>query len=77
MGLYTQELTLEAYIRNSLSVSKYGGIIHRGTYIGGGWLIYVYGNCLIAMGIEWFEPDVFGLASKAFVHLSACRVSEI
>ena len=60
----------------SLSVCKYGGTIHRGAYIGGGGL-YVYGNCLIAMGIEWFEPDVFGLASKAFVHLSACRVSEI
>jgi hypothetical protein len=33
------------------------------------------------MGIEWFEPDVFGefgLASKEFdVHLSACRLSEI
>ena len=70
MGLYTQGLTLEgggAYIRNSLSVSKYGGIIHKGAYIGGG--LYVYGNSLIAMGIEWFEPDVFGLASKAFVHL--------
>ena len=36
-----------------------------GLYWGGGGL-YVYGNCLIAMGIEWFEPDISGLASKAF-----------
>ena len=53
------------------------GLYTRGLILGGGGL-YVYGNCLIAMGIEWFEPDVFGLASKAFdVHLSACRLSEI
>ena len=52
------------------------GLYTRDLYWGGGGL-YVYGNCLIAMGIEWFEPDVFGLASTAFVHLSACRVSEI
>jgi hypothetical protein len=39
MGLSTQGLTLEgggAYSRNSLSVSKYGGIIHRRAYIVGG-----------------------------------------
>ena len=36
MGIYAEGLTLEgAYIRNRLSVSKYGGIIHRGAYIGG------------------------------------------
>jgi hypothetical protein len=56
------------------------GLYTRGLILGGGGL-YVYGNCLIAMGIEWFEPDVFGefgLASKEFdVHLSACRLSEI
>ena len=51
------------------------GLYTGGLILGVGGL-YVYGNCLIAMGIEWFEP-VFGLASKAFVHLSACRVSEI
>ena len=55
-----------AYIRNSLSVyCKYGGIIHRGLILWGGGL-YVYGNCLIAMGIEWSQTDISGLASKAF-----------
>jgi hypothetical protein len=48
-----------------------------GLYWEGGGL-YVYGNCLIAMGIEWFEPDISGLASKAFemftCELSACHV---
>ena len=39
MDLHTQGLTLEgggANNRNSQSVSKYGGIIHRGAYSGGG-----------------------------------------
>ena len=57
-----------------------GGIIHRGGgvilgggrgYIGrGGGGLYVYGNCLIAMGFEWFESDIFGLAKHFFTCLS-------
>ena len=40
---------------------------------GGGGGLYVYGNCLIAMGIEWFEPDISGLAKLA-KHLTCSLV---
>ena len=36
-----------------------GGV---GVILGGGGGLYVYGSCLIAMGFEWFESDIFGLA---------------
>ena len=49
-----------AYIRNSL---------------GGGGGLYVYGNCFIAMGIEWFEPDISGLASRAFDMFTCLHVA--
>jgi hypothetical protein len=49
-----------------------GGIIHRGggVILGWGGGLYVYGNCLIAMGFEWFESDIFGLAKHFFTCLS-------
>ena len=44
-----------------------GGV---GLYWEGGGHMLIYGNCLIAMGIEWFESDIFGLAKHFFTCLS-------